>query len=401
MSKSLVDKEMKLVEIQEGLGTFLIPDPKTKDHIPKRSDDVFFNFHQEINRDFSVLALRAYGRENTKTNLTVCEPLCGTGVRSARYASETPSSSIYCNDINSKAVKIAQKNINRLSNTQAEKIRLFNMECNVFLQTLNEKNIIFDFVDIDPFGTPIPFAQNSIKSVNLQGLLAFTATDLASLVGLYPRALYAKYCVSQFDERIGNVHEMATRFLITGIQHVGLTLGQSLIPILSFYHRHFIRCFLLRNRGVDRVMDQTGFINYCKNCQTRYTSALGKKNSVCHVCNSPNTVRAGPVYLGKIQDPEYLASMLQDNHLQKLGTKKRLVKILPKMFEETSIDIPWSYDIQKLAKKISSPMPPIEQIAKHLNEKGYKCAKSHYSGTSFKTDAQEPEVRSIISSIGL
>ncbi len=400
-SKSLVDKEMKLVEIQEGLGTFLIPDPKTKVHIPRRSDDVFFNFHQEINRDFSVLALRAYGRENTEINLTVCEPLCGTGVRSARYALETPSSSIYCNDINLKAVKIAQKNIELLSNAHAEKIRLFNMDCNAFLQSLNEKNIIFDFADIDPFGTPIPFAQNSIKSVNLQGLLAFTATDLASLVGLYPRALYAKYCISQFDERIGNVHEMATRFLITGIQHVGLTLDQSLIPILSFYHRHFIRCFLLRNRGVDRVLDQTGFINYCKNCQTRFTSTLGKKNSGCHVCDSPNTVRVGPVYLGKIQNPEYLTSMLQDNHLQKLGTKKRLLRILPKMIEESSLDIPWSFDIPTLAKKMGIRVPPIEQIAKSLNDSGYKCAKSHYSGTSFKTDAQEPEVCSIISLLAL
>ena len=390
---------MKLVEIQEGLGSFLIPDPKTKEYIPRRSDEVFFNFHQEINRDFSVLALRAYGRDNVRPDLTVCEPLCGVGIRSVRYALETPSSAIYCNDLNPKAVKVAQENINRLSNAFINKIHLFNMECNAFLQTLSERNIIFDFVDIDPFGTPIPFAQSSIKSVNLQGLLAFTATDLASLVGLYPRALYAKYSVSQFDERIGNVHEMATRFLITGLQHVGLILGQSLIPILSFYHRHFVRCFLLRSRGVDRVLDQTGFINYCRKCQTRFTSALEEKNPVCPICDSLNGSRVGPLYLGKIQNPEFLTSMLQDTHLAKLGTRKRLVKVLTQMSEETLVDTPWSFDIPALAKKMGILVPPLEQVEKALKESGYKYAKSHYSGTSFKTDTQEPEVCSIISSL--
>ncbi|UCG90274.1 MAG: hypothetical protein JSU57_00685, partial [Candidatus Heimdallarchaeota archaeon] len=131
---------MKLVEIQEGVGTFLVPKSNINDHIPRRSDEVFFNYHQEINRDLSVLALRAYGNKNSKSDLKVCEPLCGTGIRSARYALETPTSSIYCNDINSKAVHITQENINRLPSTIAKRIQLFNMDCNSFLQKLNVEN---------------------------------------------------------------------------------------------------------------------------------------------------------------------------------------------------------------------------------------------------------------------
>ncbi|MFX0152182.1 MAG: hypothetical protein ACFFAJ_15455, partial [Candidatus Hodarchaeota archaeon] len=186
---------MKTNEIREGLGTFLISSPRTNDNIPRKSDEVFFNPHQEINRDFSVLTLRAYSKINKRPNLTVCEPLCGSGIRSCRYALETPSSLIYCNDVNSNAVEIARKNIERLPNNLAEKIHLFNTECNEFLQKLYGNHIIFDFIDIDPFGTPIPFVQSSTKLINVSGLLAFTATDLASLVGLYPRALYAKYSV--------------------------------------------------------------------------------------------------------------------------------------------------------------------------------------------------------------
>ncbi|MHA2203707.1 MAG: hypothetical protein ACW991_08460 [Candidatus Hodarchaeales archaeon] len=390
---------MKLIEIREGLGTFLVPESNTVEHIPRRSDNVFFNFHQEINRDLSVLALRAFGNINLKSDLRVCEPLCGSGIRSARYAMETPTSSIYSNDINSDAINIAQKNIKRLPKASAKKIQLYNMECNFFLQTLNIRDIIFDFIDIDPFGTPIPFVHNSVHLITLNGLLAFTATDLASLVGLYPQALYAQYGVNLFNIWIGNIHEIASRALITGIQHVGLTLGQSLIPVVTFYHRHFVRCFFIRKRGVNGVLDQTGFINLCEKCKTRFISNLGEKTSSCSVCGASNGMNVGPLYLGKIQQLDYLASMLNDGHLEKMGTKKRLMKCLPLMIEETSIDIPWSFDIPKLAKKARVPVPPLTQVAKVLDEMGYQSCKTHYSGTSLKTDANETELCSIISSL--
>ncbi|MFX0211497.1 MAG: hypothetical protein ACFFDT_36295 [Candidatus Hodarchaeota archaeon] len=390
---------MKLVEIQEGVGTFLIPKSNTNDHIPRRSDEVFFNFHQEINRDLSILVLRAYSRMNSKTDLRVCEPLCGSGIRSIRYALEAPISSIYCNDINSKAVHITKKNINRLLSTNAKKIQLFNMDCNSFLQKLNVENFVFDFIDIDPFGTPIPFVQNSIRLVTLQGLLAFTATDLASLVGLYPRALYAKYGISHFDTRIGNIHEVAARALITGIQHIGLILGQSLIPIVTLYHRHFVRCFLVRNRGVNTVINQTGFIHCCKRCQTRYISFIDEKKTSCPTCGDSDEMKVGPIYLGRIQNSEYLSSILLDEHLQKMGTKKRLVKILPLMINESLLDIPWSFDIPKLAKEIGVTVPPLSQIGKILTERGYKCFKTQYSGSSLKTDANEAEICLVIRSL--
>jgi tRNA (guanine26-N2/guanine27-N2)-dimethyltransferase len=235
--------------------------------------------------------------------------------------------------------------------------------------------------------------------INLNGILAFTATDLASLVGLYPRALYAKYSVSQFDARIGNTHETAARALITGIQHVGLTLGQSLIPAVTLYHRHFLRCFFIRNRGVDKVIDKTGFIHLCKKCQTRFTSLLGEKRFRCSTCDESDTVKVGPLYLGRIQNSEYLTSMFKDEHLQKLGTRKRLTKILPLMIEEAKLDIPWSYNIPKLVKKVGITVPPLDKIVMKLKDRGHECFKTHYSGTSLKTNATEDDICLVIRSL--
>ncbi len=395
----MIEKSIELVEIKEGLGKFLISPPKLNDNIPRRSDTAFFNTHQEINRDFSVLAIRAYAQTNEKSELMICEPLCGSGIRSCRYAIETPSTHIYCNDLNLNAIDVAKQNYSRLSKEISNKIHLSNMEGNLFLQQLNLRDLIFDFVDIDPYGTPIPFVQNSIQLVTTQGLLAFTATDLASLVGLYPRALYAKYSLSHFDKRIGNVHEIATRALIAGIQHVGLTLNQSLIPILSFYHRHFIRSFFMRYRGVNRVIDQTGFIIFCKNCQTRYSSSIEKKHASCPNCNTAATIKIGPVFLGPIQDKEYLLKMLKDDHLSNLGARKKLSKLIPLMLEEASSTIPWSYEMPSMAQKIGTTVPPISKVIDKLTEMGFDCYRTHFSGTSVKTDAQEPEIMAIFNSL--
>lgn len=395
----MADESIELVEIKEGLGKFLISPPKLDDNIPRRSDTVFFNTHQEINRDFSVLAIRAYAQMNEKSELTICEPLCGSGIRSCRYAIETPSKHIYCNDLSLNAIEVAKQNYSRLSKEVFEKIHLSNMEGNLFLQKLNLNDLIFDFVDIDPYGTPIPFVQNSIQLVTTQGLLAFTATDLASLVGLYPRALYAKYSLSHFDKRIGNVHEIATRALIAGIQHVGLTLNQSLIPILSLYHRHFIRSFFIRYRGVDRVIDQTGFINLCNKCQTRFSSSIEKNSVSCPNCNTATGLKIGPLYLGPIQDKDYLLKMQHDEHLKKLGARKKLLKIIPLMLEESSINIPWSYEIPNIAQKIGTTVPAINIVILKLKDLGYDGYRTHFSGTSLKTNAQEPDITAVVNSL--
>lgn len=389
----------KTIEIKEGLGSYIVSIPHSLNHIPRRSDQVFFNPHQEINRDISVLTLRAYAKQFKKEDLTVCEPLCGSGIRSCRYAQETPSTRIYSSDLNPIAIDIARKNIERLPSNLSKRINLFNMECNEFLQKLNIEGTNFDFIDIDPYGTPIPFVQNSIHVITLQGVLAFTATDLATLVGVYPKALYAKYGVSYFDRRIGNVHELAARALITGIQHVGLNLNQSLLPILTFYYRHFIRTFFLRRRGVDHVLNDTGFINYCSECQSRYTSMLNEKRLECHSCGSSVSIKVGPIYLGPILQKETLSELFQDEHLLKLGTSKKLIKLLPLMIEESISDIPWSFDIPRLAARNKVQVPSLALIADSLNEIGYKCHRTHFSGSSVKTDAPEKELSLIIQSL--
>lgn len=393
-----MENSQELKTIKEGLGSFKIPSSTREQKVPKKTDDVFFNPYQEINRDLSVLVLRAYSIFLNKTPLRGCEPLCGVGIRSGRYLLETPTSDLYCNDSNTIATIYTTRNIKNLS-LESKYFRVFNQDANDFLQMHHQNNKNFDFVDIDPFGSPIPFILNSIKIVGIEGLIAVTSTDLASLAGIYPKALFSKYCLSQFDERIGNIHELASRALTTGVQHVGLIINQSLIPILTFYHRHFIRSFFLRYRGVARVLDKTGFLNRCRKCQTIFMTHIGDKNVQCSKCSSTEIARVGPLYLGHLQNENLIQKIILDPHMENLGTKKTLLKVLDNMKGEVNIDQPWSYDLQALAKKVGTRIPPTEIIIEKLREKKYNSGKTHYSGSTIKTTAQELQILKILKEI--
>lgn len=387
---------MRMLEVREGSFSFYVPHPQNNRNIPRRSDVVFFNPEQEINRDFSVLALRAYAKLMNKTELSICEPLCGTGIRSCRYSLESPVSSIFCNDINDRAIELTRKNISSLPNLLRQRFRVYKMECNDFLRKCLTEGNYFDVVDIDPYGTPVPYVQNSIHASVLNGVLAFTATDLATLVGLYPQSLYAKYGISHFDGRLGNVHELAMRLFIAGVQQIGLRLDQSLVPILAFYHRHFIRVFFLRKRGVKRALKHLGFIHGCRQCTSRYFTHVGVKKRVCSRCDSAMVMSIGPIYLGKTQQKGYLETMGNDVHIKSLGTKKRLTKILSRMLAEQTVNIPWSFEIERLAKKNRVRVPSTSLVIEKLREQGYKSTQTHFSGTTIKTEAHETEISAIL-----
>jgi tRNA (guanine26-N2/guanine27-N2)-dimethyltransferase len=64
----------------------------------------------------------------------------------------------------------------------------------------------FDVVDLDPYGTAVPFLDAAVQSVSDGGLLCVTCTDMAVLAGNYPETCFAKYGGVSF--RGESCHEM-------------------------------------------------------------------------------------------------------------------------------------------------------------------------------------------------
>jgi len=51
----------------------------------------------------------------------------------------------------------------------------------------------FDVVDLDPYGTAVPFLESAIQSIADGGLLAVTFTDMAVLCARNPHVTFYKY----------------------------------------------------------------------------------------------------------------------------------------------------------------------------------------------------------------
>ena len=70
----------------------------------------------------------------------------------------------------------------------------------------------FHYIDIDPFGSPVYFVDSAMRSVYNNGIIACTATDTATLCGVYPNVCRRRYGVKPFHSNV--MHETGLRILL-------------------------------------------------------------------------------------------------------------------------------------------------------------------------------------------
>ena len=213
---------------------------------------VFYNPLMELNRALSIKILNALN----KKDMQIALPLAGTGVRGVRFLIELKKSlikAISFNDINKEAVKIIKKNLalNSRSISQITKtnnrIIISNKDANLFLL----ESFGFDYIDIDPFGSPNIFLNNSIIRLSRDGVLAVTATDTGALSGTFSDACKRKYWAT--PQRNETMHENGIRILIRKVQLIGADHEKALLPIYSYSKDHYFRIFFKCEKGRHKV----------------------------------------------------------------------------------------------------------------------------------------------------
>ncbi|PVX25271.1 MAG: hypothetical protein CW691_05085 [Candidatus Bathyarchaeum sp.] len=181
---------------------------KPSDYAPSKAP-VFYNPTMELNRDLAVLALQAH-QKLLGQEVSVSEPLTGCGLRGTRFAVEVDGiHKVVVNDIKPEATKIA--GFNAEMNGVADIVYVANQDANLFLSRHAAPRHRFDYIDVDPFGPPVPYMDSAIRSLRNGGLLALTATDMAPLCGVHPRACLRKY--GGVPLRTEYCHELAVRLV--------------------------------------------------------------------------------------------------------------------------------------------------------------------------------------------
>ncbi len=397
----------------------------------------FYNPVMEYNRDINIMLFLNLG-----DNLAEClDGLAGTGVRGIRICNEVDGDfNFLINDRKKTSIELIKKNIdlNGLKNAACE-----NKNLNVLL---NERR--FDYIDIDPFGSPIPFVDSALQSIKNNGILAVTATDTAALNGSSPKVSFRRYGVT--NSKTPCIHEIGLRVLIGFLAVRAASFGFGIKPILSDAHAHYYSIYVRVMRGAknrDETLEKTGFLLLnkgkrrvvkkqvlknlsCPSCfrmrnevpsagriqrirqggqlfpshestkarnfdRERFEEMLIKSEFPIEIKNYNNFGCSekviGRLWTGNLWDYEILKKFMLPEWVKNYKT---LEKNLTLWLMEAKAP-PFFYESHSFGKNLKTNITKLDRIIEALRENGFVATKTSLSPQGFRTDAEGSEIAEI------
>ena len=353
---------------------------------------VFYNPVMKLNRDISVLLLNSI----EKKNMQIALPLAATGIRGIRFLLELKKSKIMnlsFNDKSSEAVKLIKSNLKLNKIKLNKKIKISGLDANLFI--LNSKG--FDYIDIDPFGSPNFLLDSAVKRLAREGILAVTATDTSALCGTYKNACLRKYSGKPLRNEF--CHELGLRILIFKIQTISAQHDKALMPIFSYSREHYFRAFFECIKGkkkVDEIMKNHGYILYCKKCLFRKNADSIFNDEKCPLCKSKLDY-AGKLWLGQLWDKKLATKMNQE---ARKNNNKELIKLMQIINNESKINSAGFYDIAKVIKhnKLKN-VPKKDSLINEIKKAGFKVAETHIRPNSIRSNIKLKKLIKLIKKI--
>jgi tRNA (guanine26-N2/guanine27-N2)-dimethyltransferase len=391
MTKTRANIDFPTEIVEEGKVKILVPELKAfiktpSEYAPSKAP-VFYNPVMELNRDIAVLALQTY-QKMLNREISVCEPLASCGIRGIRFATEVKGvQKVLINDINEKAFQLARYNVQM--NGLSKRVTVKNQDANFFLAHYGAPRKRFDAIDIDPFGSPVPYLDSAIRALRNGGLLALTATDMAPLCGVHPKACIRKYGGKPL--RTEYCHELAVRLLAGCLATTAAKHDIGISVVFSHSTNHYIRIYATTKYGAkkaDESIKNMGYILHCFNCFHRETTKehfLVEHSRKCSECNSKLDI-AGPLWLGKIFDREFCELIEREAKQRKFRLEDRIGKILTLIKGEAEAPVTY-YVIDKLCDLLALPVPSVKKVVEILRKGGFQASLTHFNSKGIRTNA--------------
>lgn len=427
--------------IREGMAEVL-PNRQSDKH-GTGADEVFYNPSQVFNRDISILAISVYAKmhaadaakkqrkreqraketgrpatESPPPGLKVLEAFAATGIRSIRYAKEIEAiRSIVTNDCDETAVAHIQRNLvhNNIPDGQIQ------VTCQDALSHMYARrccgrggitfNEAYSVIDLDPYGTALPYLDAAVQAIADGGLLCITCTDMAVLCGNYPDTCFARYGGTPI-KKVGYVHEMALRLVMHATSTAAAKYRREARPMVSvsmdFYVRLFVRIFDSPGKAQLQA-SKTGLVHQCVQCESFFVQPLGDASqagaprvmtpgSECPECGGCINI-AGPFYMGPLFDRDFVDQCLkacdEPALLPGVTSWRKLKGLLTAISEEHS-DLVFYYTLPKLFKPLKLKMPSLKTLRGTLAALGYRVSHFHREPQAIKTDAPNNVVYDLI-----
>ncbi|PSQ31388.1 tRNA (guanine(10)-N(2))-dimethyltransferase [Halobacteriales archaeon QS_9_67_15] len=343
-------------------------------------DEVFFNPVQELNRDLTVAALRAldHDRDSGRTP-TYLDANAASGIRGVRAAADSWDATL-C-DVDPDAVDLCRANLERNDLDG----RVLHRDANAVMHEAR-----FDVVDVDPFGTPIPFADAAFRGASR--LVCLTATDTAPLCGAHFESGVRHY--STVPRNTEYHAEMGLRVLLSAMVRTAARYDIAAQPVFSHATKHYARTYLRLDSGAraaNALVDELGYVDHCEHCLYREATRglIADPLDACPNCDH-GIQTAGPIWLGPTRDVAFTEAV-SDAVDDGMGTADRARELCETVAAEG--DEPTHYDQHRLCKRWGVGAMAMDEFVDRLRDAGYEASRTHYGGTTFKTDADVTEIR--------
>jgi tRNA (guanine26-N2/guanine27-N2)-dimethyltransferase len=318
--------------------------------------------------------------------------MTASGVRAIRYLLECPNvQSVEASDVDPESARFAH-HMAQL-NGVVSGMSVAHAEANSFL--LNHADT-FDLVDLDPFGSPVPFFESGLRSTTDGGVLAATATDMAPLTGARGFACFRKYNILPVRSEFAK--EVAVRILAASLTFAANRLELGTRVVFSHASDHYSRVYVEIRKGKKAANESTknlGLLEYCTACSRRDSRKRFEELQIdCEDCGAKKKI-GGLLWLGRLWDVNCVNRM---NDYAGSVASSRIADLqkLINHIEEEAMAPPFYYRVDYLARSLGTNPPKVRNIINTLKDRGYVATRTHFDPNGFRTNAPNQKVRSEI-----
>lgn len=374
---------VELETITEGTTTFQVPVGRgDKDAGPSQAGPGFYNRAMAITRDIGVLLTRA---DHPRDQPCFLDGLAAAGARGLRVAHEAPGWTVHLNDKHPDAVALIEHNAQRLD-----------LDVAVTCQDANAlvTRRVWDHIDIDPYGSPVPYLPGAIQAVRHGGVLSIAATDTTALHGVRPKVTRRRYMARPPPAKAPGWKAAAARLLVGLVARVAAQHDRAITPLVVFEHQHAIRASLRVKKGAQRAdgaLDQVGEMVLCRACQTWGPQA----------CRCGQGEKSGPYWLGSLGDPGMLEAMHEAGKAGKAGelaAGDRALDLIERLATEADLG-PFYLHLPEACSVLDVDPPRRTEAVEALEEAGIPAAQTAFDPEAVAYRGDPGEVLDVIAGL--
>ena len=349
--------------------------------------------------------------------------LAATGVRARRWVNELPPESaerldIVMGDLDEESLSWAVRNHNEFPPKHGKG------ELNAVIGDLRAMvlNHGRHWVDIDPYGSPVPFLDTAVQSLARGGVIEVSATDTAALTGSSKDPLLRRYGARVRTD--GLAHDSALRVLLATLARTAARHDRAIVPLLSIWDSHHLRVSARTIKRKGAASEGEGSLGWRVHSPSEdevlssIQSGLHPETSLeklpmdCMLPLSYPVMRndrrvSGPMWIGSMGDEEAMASMTEERALYMCTENyvgddeagwseadfaregRRVSRSVRNIHEESRvIDAPHHIVVDDLSSWLEIPGPPSPRaLTECLESGGFRAGLTHYGKPSIRTDA--------------